>query len=290
VLEIAGLASYGFIAHPSVAPDLNQVVDFMARGILFADQINAVSETYAREIQTPEFGERLDPILRERKDRLTGILNGIDTDWYNPATDPDIAQKFDVHSINARAANKRALQKECGLPHNPDTPIVAMVGRLTGQKGIDLVADAIDHIIETLGVQFVVMGTGDQHYHDFFTRLRQKYPDRVAIFLTFDPARARKIYAGADMLLMPSHSEPSGSAQMVAMRYGCIPIVRATGGLADSVEDFDARHAERRGTGFAFRAYDRWALFAAVARATQVYQSRDLWNGLQVVERGGEKI
>ncbi len=281
VLEIAGLASYGFIAHPSVAPELNQVFDFMARGILFADQINTVSETYAREIQTPELGERLDPILRERKDRLSGILNGIDTAWYNPATDSNLAQKFDVHSLDARAANKLALQKECGLPQNPDAPLLALVSRLNDLKGIHLVADVIDHIIETLNMQFVLMGTGDQHYHEFFTRLRQRYPDRVAIFLTFDSARARKIYAGADMLLMPSRSEPSGSTQMIALRYGCIPIVRATGGLADSVEDFDARHAEPRGTGFVFGPFDRWALFAAVTRALQVYQTPALWRDLQ---------
>ncbi len=279
VLEIAGLAAYGFIAHPSVAPDLNQVVDFMARGILFADQINAVSETYAREIQTPEFGERLDPILRERQDRLTGILNGIDTDWYNPATDTHLAQPFDATSLDARVVNKLALQKECGLPQNAETPILAMVSRLSSQKGIDLVADALDHILDTLDVQFVLMGTGDQHYHEFFTRLRQQYPNRVALFLTFDNARARKIYAGADMLLMPSRTEPSGSSQMIAMRYGCIPIVRATGGLADSVQDFNAR--QNTGTGFVFRAYDRWAMFAAIARAHQVYQSPEQWRGLQ---------
>jgi starch phosphorylase len=279
VLEVAGLASYGFIAHPSVAPEINQVFDFMARGILFADQINAVSETYAREIQTPEFGERLDPILRERKDRLAGILNGIDTDWYNPATDENIAQKFDAQSLDLRTVNKLALQKDCGLPQNPNTPILAVVSRLNSQKGIDLIADVIDHIIDTLGVQFVLMGTGDEHYLEFFTRLRQQYPDRVAVFLTFDNTRARKIYAGADMLLMPSRSEPSGSTQMIAMRYGCIPIVRATGGLADSVSDFNA--SQGTGTGFTFRAYDRWAVFAAVTRATQVYQLRSEWRALQ---------
>ena len=281
VLEISGLASYGFIAHPSVAPELNHVFDFMARGILFADQVNAVSETYAREIQTPEFGERLDPILRERKECLSGILNGIDTAWYNPATDANIAQKFDAQSIELRAVNKLALQKECGLPQNPDVPMVAMVSRLNDLKGIDLIADTIDHILDTLNVQFVMMGTGDQHYHDFFTRLRQQFPDRVAIFLTFDSTRARKIYAGADMLLMPSRTEPSGSSQMIAMRYGCIPIVRATGGLADSVEDFDARGAEARGTGFVFRPYDRWSLFAAATRAVQIYQTPQLWRALQ---------
>lgn len=276
VLEIAGLASYGFIAHPSVAPELNQVFDFMARGILFADQVNAVSETYAREIQTPEFGERLDPILRERKECVSGILNGIDTAWYDPATDANIAQKFDAQSIELRAVNKLALQKECGLPQKPEVPLVALVSRLNDLKGIDLVADTIDHILDTLDVQFVMLGTGDQHYHDFFTRLRQQFPNRVAIFLTFDSNRARKIYAGADMLLMPSRTEPSGSSQMIALRYGCIPIVRATGGLADSVQDFNAR-----GTGFVFQPYDRWALFAAATRAVQIYHTPKIWRELQ---------
>ena len=280
VLEIAGLAAYGFIAHPSVAPEINQVFDFMARGILFADRINAVSETYAREIQTPEFGEKLDPILRERKDRLSGILNGIDADAYDPARDPEIAQRFDANSLDARAANKLALQKGLGLPQQPDVPLLAMVTRLTNQKGIDLVADTIDHILDTLGAQFVLMGTGDQHYHDFFARLQQKYPNQVAVSLTFSPTLARKIYAGSDMLLMPSRTEPSGTDQKLAMRYGCIPIVRATGGLADTVEDYDA--PQNTGTGFVFQPYDRWALFAAVVRAVQVYRSREAWRGLQV--------
>ncbi len=279
VLEVAGLAPYGFIAHPSVAPEINQVFDFMARGILFADKINTVSETYARDIQTPEFGERLDPILRERKDRLSGILNGIDTERFDPARDSSIAQTFSIDSLDARAANKLALQKEGGLPQIPDAPLLAMVSRLTDQKGLDLVADTIDHILDTLPAQFVLMGTGDQHYHDFFSQLRSKYPGRVATFLTYDPALARRIYAGADMLLMPSRSEPSGTNQMIAMRYGCIPIVRATGGLADSVEEFDAR--QERGTGFTFKAYDRWAMFAAVARAMTTYQLPEVWRSLQ---------
>ncbi len=279
VLEVAGLASYGFIAHPSVAPEINQVFDFMARGILFADKINTVSETYARDIQTPEFGERLDPILRERKDRLSGILNGIDAETYDPTHDSNIAQTFDRNALDARRANKLALQKESDLPQDPDAPLLAIVSRLTDQKGIDLVADTIDHIFDTLPAQLVLMGTGDQHYHDFFLQLRSKYPGRVAVFLTHDPALARRIYAGADILLMPSRSEPSGTNQMIAMRYGCIPIVRATGGLADTVEDFDGRQA--RGTGFIFQAYDRWAMFAAVVRAAEVYQSSETWRALQ---------
>ena len=279
VLEVAGLAPYGFIAHPSVAPEINQVFDFMARGILFADKINTVSETYARDIQTPEFGERLDPILRERKDRLSGILNGIDAAAYDPARDAAIAQAFDRASLDARAANKLALQKSSGLPQEPNTPLLAMVSRLTDQKGIDLVADTLDHILDTLPAQFVLMGTGDQHYHDFFTQLRNKNPGRVAIFLTYDVSLARRIYAGADMLLMPSRSEPSGTNQMIAMRYGCIPIVRATGGLADTVEDFDGRQG--RGTGFVFQAYDRWAMFAALTRAMTAYQLPTTWREIQ---------
>jgi starch phosphorylase len=279
VLEIAGLAAYGFIAHPSVAPEINQVFDFMARGILFADKISTISETYAREIQTPEFGEKLDPILRERKEHLSGILNGIDTDAFDPARDPNLARNFGRDSLDARAANKLALQKECGLPIQPDTPLIAMVGRLTDHRGIDLVREAIDHMLDTLDMQFVLMGTGDQHYHDFFTRLQQQYPNRVAVFLTFNQQLARKIYAGSDMLLMPSCREPCGINHLIAMRYGCIPIVHGIGELVDTVEDFDARHD--RGLGFVFRARDRWAMFAAITRAVQVYQSRETWRRIQ---------
>ncbi len=279
VLEIAGLASFGFIAHPDVAPEINQVIDFMARGILFADEINTVSTTYAREIQTPEYGENLDPILRERREHLSGILNGIDVDLFDPARDPVIAQTFDRASLDRRAANKSALQKEAGLALRADVPILAMVGRLNDQKGTDLVKDAIDHILDTMDLQFVLMGTGDEHYHEFFTALREQYPEHVAVFLTFNEHLARKIYAGSDMLLMPSRSEPSGTNQMVAMRYGCIPIVRATGGLGDTVEDMNPRTDS--GTGFVFRAYDRWALYNAVARAVQTYQFSDAWKRLQ---------
>ncbi len=280
ILEIAGLGAYGFIAHPSIAPEMNRVFDFMARGILFADKINAVSETYAREIQTPEFGEKLDPILRDRKDRLVGILNGIDTEQFDPARDPNLAQPFTADTLDARAINKLALQKECGLPQNPAVPVLGMVSRLNTQKGIDLISDTIDHIIETFDAQFILLGTGDQHYHDFFTRLKQRYPERVAVFLTFNDALARKIYAGSDLLLMPSRSEPSGTNQMLAMRYGCIPLVHATGGLADSVADYNARTAT--GVGFVFKRQDRWAMFAALARALQVYQSPTDWRNLQI--------
>ncbi len=279
VLEIAGLASYGFIAHPNIAPEINKVIDFMARGILFADEINTVSETYAHEIQTPEHGEKLDPILHERQQHLSGILNGIDVDAFDPARDPNIAQTYDRNLLNRRSANKAALQKESGLPLRADVPVIAMVGRLNEQKGVDLVAEAIKHLLEAMDVQFVLMGTGDQHYHEFFTQLHEQYPERVAIFLTFNDLLARKIYAGSDMLLMPSRTEPCGSNQMIAMRYGCIPIVRATGGLADSVTDFDARADS--GTGFVFGACDSWSMFAAISRAIQTFQFPETWGKIQ---------
>lgn len=279
VLEIAGLAAYGFIAHPSAAPEINQVLDFMARGILFADEINTVSETYAREIQTPEFGEKMDPILRERRDHLSGILNGIDIQNFDPSRDPDLVQRFDAASLDARVINKAALQKQAGLPVDAKVPILAMVSRLNDQKGIDLVSRAIDHVLDSLNLQFVLMGTGDQHYHDFFAQLRQRYPDRVAVFLTFNQQLTRRIFAGSDMLLMPSRSEPSGTNQMIAMRYGCIPIVRKTGGLADSVEDLDP--SLERGNGFVFRAYDEWAMFAAITRAVQTFSMPPVWRALQ---------
>lgn len=279
VLEIAGLGGYGFIAHPSAAPEINQVLDFMARGILFANQVNTVSETYSKEIQRPGSGENLDPILRERQDHLSGIINGIDVKEFDPERDTNIAQTFGRDQLDARAANKAALQKEAGLPVRADVPILAMVSRLNDQKGIDLVSQVIGHVLDTLDVQFVLMGTGDQQYHDFFTRLRQQYPDRIAVFLTFDQQLSRKVYAGSDMLLMPSRTEPSGTNQMVAMRYGCIPVVRATGGLADTVQDFDPR--AESGTGFVFDAFDSWAMFAAIVRAVQTYAMPERWRALQ---------
>lgn len=278
VLEIAGLSDMGFIAHPELAPDLNYVVDMMARGLLFADIINTVSETYAREILTPEYGQRLDPILRDRRDRLFGILNGIDTELYDPATDPNIASNFDAASAGKRAANKAALQKEAGLPLRPEVPLLAVVSRLTDQKGLDLIAAAIEPLIRHLGCQFVVMGTGELRYHEMLTALAARYPEQVAVFLTFNRPLEQCIYAGADVFVMPSRFEPCGLNQMVAMRYGCVPVVHATGGLADSVHDYSPETGE--GNGFSFSHYDSMALFAALVRALETYRHRETWADL----------
>ncbi|MCD6291265.1 MAG: glycogen synthase [Anaerolineae bacterium] len=275
VLEIAGVAEYGFIAHPDLAPDLNDVVDLMARGILFADIINTVSERYAQEILTPEFGERLDPILRDRRDRLFGVLNGIDYEVYNPATDPHIASRYDIRHLADRPPNKAALQQEAGLPERPDVPLIGAISRLTDQKGLDIIAEIMDAWMQHLPSQFILLGTGEQRYHELFASLHNRYPDRMSLFLTFNAPLAQRIYAGSDMLLMPSRAEPCGLGQMIAMRYGSVPIVRATGGLADTVQDYDPRTDE--GNGFSFGPYDAMALYTALTRAVETYKYQDVW-------------
>ncbi len=278
VLEIAGLADMGFIAHPDVAPDLNYVVDLMARGLLFADIINTVSETYAQEILTPEYGHRLDPLLRDRRDRLFGILNGIDTELYNPATDPHLATQFDLQRLDERPANKAALQAEAGLPARTDAPLVGVVARLTDQKGLDLIGAIADPLLRHLGCQLVVMGTGDARHHDMLNGLAARYPGQAAAFFTFNRPLEQRIYAGSDIFLMPSRFEPCGLNQMLAMRYGAVPVVHAVGGLADTVHDYRPETGE--GNGFSFARYDALALYAALVRALETYRHREIWRQL----------
>ncbi|WIG60580.1 MAG: Glycogen synthase, ADP-glucose transglucosylase [Ktedonobacterales bacterium] len=275
ILEVAGVAEGGFV-YPEL-PELANVVDLMGRGILFADVVSTVSPRYAREILTPEYGERLHPILRERKDRLYGILNGIDTQEYDPATDARIAANYDAFSLEKRPANKRTLQEHSGLPVSAQTPIVAIISRLSDQKGFDLLDQIAVPLLEQ-GIQLVVSGTGDQHYHSMFQRLAARYPRQVSVHLTFNVEMSQSIYAGSDMLLMPSRFEPCGLTQMLAMRYGSIPIVHSTGGLADTVQDFDP--AENTGNGFSFARYDPFQFFAAVVRALEVFQFPEIWSDL----------
>jgi starch synthase len=276
ILEVAGVADHGFL-YPQIT-ELANVVDIMGRGILFADAITTVSERYAQEILTPSFGEKLDHLLRSRRDCLFGILNGIDYQEMNPATDRYISTPFDINSLDKRAENKRALQEQAHLPVRPDVPLLAMVSRLTDQKGFDLLAQIIQPLLAQ-GVQFVVLGIGDQHYHEIFQNLALRYPEQVAIFLTFNTELAQRIYAGSDMFLMPSRFEPCGLGQLIAMRYGSVPIVRAVGGLADTVQEYDPRTGE--GNGFTFTNYDPWELFAAIVRALELYRFKDIWRTLQ---------
>ena len=276
ILEIAGVAENGFL-YPQIA-ELANVVDIMARGILFADAVTTVSERYAQEILTPAFGEKLDHLLRSRRDRLFGILNGIDYQEMNPATDRYITTQFDAHSLEKRAENKRALQERAHLPVHPDIPLLAMISRLTDQKGFDLLAQIAQPLLAQ-GVQFVILGIGDQHYHQMFQNLAARYPEQVAVFLTFNTELAQWIYAGSDMFLMPSRFEPCGLGQLIAMRYGSVPIVHSVGGLADTVQEYDPHNGQ--GNGFAFTNYDPWELFAAIVRALELFRFTDIWRTLQ---------
>lgn len=276
ILEVAGVAAGGFL-YPQIT-ELANVVDIMGRGILFADAITTVSERYAQEILTPTYGEKLDQLLRSRRDRLFGILNGIDYQELNPATDRYISAQFDANTLNKRAENKRALQQRAHLPVKPQVPLLAMISRLTDQKGFDLLSQIAQPLLAQ-GVQFVVLGIGDQHYHELFQNLAARYPEQVAIFLTFNTELAQIIYAGSDMFLMPSRFEPCGLGQLIAMRYGSVPIVHSVGGLADTVQEYNPHTGQ--GNGFTFSNYDPWEFFAAIVRAVELYRFKDIWRTLQ---------
>ena len=278
VLEIAGIESYGFV-YADRGGD-GRVVDLLGRGLHYADAITTVSEQYSREIQTPEFGEGMDQVLALRHDRLSGILNGLDYDELDPAKDRRIAATFDVHSLDRRLENKLALQREAGLEVNSEVPLIGMISRLAEQKGFDLLTQMLDPLMHQ-PLQLVLLGTGEQHYHEVLQAAAKRYRN-LALFLTFSTPLAQKIYAGSDMFLMPSRFEPCGLGQLVAMRYGSVPVVRRTGGLADTVQDFDPRTGQ--GNGFVFERYQAMDMFATVMRAVESFRYRDTWRAL--VERG----
>ena len=275
VLEIAGIEGYSFVYPQTDATA--QVVNLMSLGIQSADVISTVSPTYAKQILTPQYGEHLDKLLNERKDRLFGILNGIDTNYFNPAEDRFLAANFDASHLDKRLENKLDLQRQVRLPLNPDVPVIAMVSRLATQKGFDLIAQIIELLMQ-LDLQFVLMGAGDHFYQDLFQQVAAKYPDKMAYLMTYNTPVAQKIYGGSDIFLMPSRSEPCGLGQMIAMRYGSIPVVRRTGGLADTVEDFNPR--TDHGNGFTFTEYDSMLLYGAVVRALETYKYQQVWQDL----------
>jgi starch synthase len=251
----------------------------MSQGILYAEVVNTVSPTYAQEILTPEYGEGLDAVLKYRRARIFGILNGLDTEFFNPATDPHLTVRYDLESLERKVENKLALQREGNLKEDPNTPIVGIVSRLADQKGFDLLEPIIEPLLVETGLQLVLLGTGDQHYQDLFRRIGQRYAGQVAIALTFDVGLAQRIYAGADMFLMPSRYEPCGLGQMIAMRYGTIPVVRRTGGLADTVADYQPSSGE--GNGFVFENYTSQACFVAIVRGIEAYRRPPEWRHLQ---------
>ena len=253
-------------------------INYMLGALRYADAITTVSPTYANEIQTPEFGEGLDGVLRERSYALQGILNGIDVAGFDPATDKRIAANYTVEDRGGKAVCKAKLQEELGLEVRDDRPLMVMVTRLTRQKGMDLVMYALDRILSG-GVQVAVLGTGDRDYEDGLRYFQDKYPGTMAARIEFDPALSQRMYAAADMFLMPSKFEPCGLSQIIAMRYGTLPIVRETGGLKDTVQPYNEFTGE--GTGFSFTNFNGDEMGDAVFRAARLFwDNREAWNQL----------
>lgn len=266
-VDIAGLPPH---AMPIVEYDKD--INMIKGAIEQSDMVTTVSPTYATEILDSWFGFGLDRILREKQYKLCGILNGIDVKSYDPATDPEIFKNYRNNTVKNKAVNKVELQRYLNLEEAPEKPLVCMISRLVGMKGLDLVRYIFDAMMAE-GIQFVVLGTGDYIYENFFAEMEKKYHGQVAMRKGFIPDLARKIYAGGDILLMPSKSEPCGLAQMVALRYGTIPIVRETGGLVDSITDLGGED----GNGFTFKTYNAHDMLGALKRAVALYQNPDQW-------------
>lgn len=248
-------------------------VNLMKGAIETANKVTTVSPTYANEILDPWYSHGLDPILAQRSWKLQGILNGIGYDMYNPETDKDIWAHFNAEKPENKKKNKAELQKYFNLPQDEDAPIVAMVSRLVGHKGFDLVKAVLEEFINTTNAQIVVLGSGEWQYESFFSYLAEKYPDRVGLKLGFFADLANKIYAGSDIFLMPSKSEPCGLSQMIALRYGSIPIVRETGGLKDSIQDSGLGE----GNGFTFASYNAHDMLHTMNRAVEGFKDKEGW-------------
>jgi starch synthase len=275
-LHLANLDPWGLIK-PGI-PGLDDIVNLLGRGLYYADAVNTVSNRYAEEILTAEYGERMDPLLRLYRSKLYGIINGIDYEVFNPATDSNLATRYDLDSIERKVENKLALQKELGLPQRPEVPLIGLISRLYDQKGLDLIANIMWGLMR-LDLQLVVLGAGEGRYEELFRANARDNPKKLSATIGFKPVLAQHIYAGSDMFLMPSRFEPCGLGQLISLRYGTIPIVRATGGLADTIHDWDP--AKQTGNGFVFDAYDHWDLYAQVVRALENFRQPQLWQALQ---------
>ena len=274
--DICGLAHIPAAAYQLTCG--HDAINFMQGALNYSDAITTVSPTYAGEIQTPAYGEHLDGVLRRRREALQGIVNGIDTDHFNPETDPAIAQNFSVDDRSGKAVCKAKLQEELGLTVRDDQPLMTMVTRLTRQKGMDLVTYALDRILSN-GVQVAVLGTGDYEYENALRYFASKYPGQMSARIQFDPALSQRMYAGSDMFLMPSLFEPCGLSQMIAMRYGTLPVVRETGGLKDTVIPYNYETGE--GTGFSFANFNGEEMGDAVFRGARLFwDNHDAWNNV----------
>jgi len=269
-LEISEKEAYetGFI------PFEKENINYLRQAIIHADLINTVSPTYAQEILTPEYGNGLTEDLKKRKNDLYGILNGIDLERFNPEIDPEIVKKYSLKTLANKKINKRYLQEISGLEVNENIPLLGFVGRLAEQKGIDLILEALPEL-EKENCQLVFLGTGNPDLENSLKETAKKYKGKVSVTIAFDASLAQKIYAGSDIFLMPSRFEPCGLGQMIAMRYGTIPIVRATGGLVDTVQEFEKNKA--KGTGFLFSSFLKSAFLSAVKKALSLYSEKKLW-------------
>ena len=263
----------GIPPHGRSILDCDGCINYMKGAIETANRVATVSPSYAWEIRDPWFSHGLDPILNARAWKLRGILNGIDTTSYNPATDIQLYAHYTADDLSGKAVNKQKLQERLGLEQNPDVPIIAMVTRLVSHKGLDLVKFALDQLMREEYVQFVILGSGDWEYESFFRSMHERYNGRLCACHGFIPELSRKIYAGADIFLMPSKAEPCGLSQMIALRYGTIPVVREVGGLRDSIQD----SGTGTGNGFTFANYDAMDMLGCIRRAIAGYWQKDGW-------------
>jgi starch synthase len=253
------------------------MVNFMKGGIVYADKVNTVSEKYREEIMTPEFGYNLDGVLKNRDGDVTGILNGIDYSAWDPKTDKLLYNNYSEENIEVKEEVKKKLLAENGLKYVEGVPLIGLVSRLDDQKGLDFIAAIIDDMMR-LNIQFVVLGTGEERYHHLFNHLKSKYPEKLGVNIKFDNKIAHNIYAGSDMFLMPSRFEPCGLGQLISLKYGTVPIVRETGGLADTVKQYNFK--TKQGNGFVFPGYNPWDLMHAIRIATDAYKNRTVWKRL----------
>lgn len=257
--------------------ELNGATSFMKAGLVYADKIVTVSNSYAEEIKTPWYGEKLDGVLRERDHDVWGIVNGIDYEEYNPEKDSYILKNYSKNSFAIKKENKMSLQQELGLPIRGDVPMISIISRLTNQKGIDLVINCADKLLRQ-DIQLAILGTGDYGYEEHFKGLSHRYNDKVSVNICFDNALAHKIYASSDMFLMPSAFEPCGLGQLIALRYGTIPVVRETGGLKDTISPYNKY--DITGNGFSFANYSSQELISTIEEAIRTYHRKNEWDVL----------
>lgn len=255
-------------------------INFMKAGISYSDIVSTVSKQYSKEIQTPDYGETLDAMLRLRRNDLFGIVNGIDYDIWNPATDIALVCNYDETSIENKVKNKLALQNEMGLPEDPQKIVAGVVSRLSYQKGLDIIINSA-HDMANLGIQLVVLGTGEEYYQNMFRRIAHELQNNVGISLEFNDSLARRIYAGSDIFLMPSRYEPCGLSQIIAMRYGTVPVVRRTGGLVDTIVDYYDQNSNSP-TGFCFDEASTFGMMSAIKNAVNVFSDKDKWRQLVI--------